>query len=184
MRRSLLFVFAITILAQAQVISVGVKAGVPASSANPFAELKVNTGRWTAGVTTQVHLVSGLYVEADALMRSYSYTRHDPSPSNRYYQDVKAWDFPFMLKYCVGEVPARPFVAAGYSLTHESYDVSTLAGHQRASSNGTGPVVGIGIELRHGRIAFSPELRYTYLTHSGPAGSNGNLLIALVGVTF
>lgn len=185
MRHSLLLTFVFATFAQAQVVSWGIKAGIPAASAPPFAGLDVSTGRWTAGVTTQVHLISGFYAEADALMRSYSYKLHDgTSSANSYQQDVKAWDFPFLLKYCIGNAPVRPFLAAGYSLTHESYDTSTLDGHQRASRNGTGPVGGIGLEYRKGRLTFSPELRYTHLGHAGPAGSNGNLVTVLLGLTF
>lgn len=185
MRQSLLLFFGFAYLAQAQVLSFGVKAGIPLSSPPPFAGLHQNTGRWTAGLTAQYHVASGIYVEADALLRGYSFVLgSSTSSAHSYKQDVTAWDFPFLLKYCFGGSPVRPFVDAGYSLTHESYDVSTLDGHQRASRNGTGPVVGLGVEFKYRRVKVSPEVRYTRLSHSGPSGSNGNLLTALVGVTF
>jgi outer membrane protein W len=98
--------------------------------------------------------------------------------------DAKAWDFPFLLKYRFLGGPVHPFVDAGYSLTHETFDEQASLRQGRNSHNGWGPVGGIGVEFKCGRVRISPEARYTHLFHSGLTGSNGNLLSLLVGITF
>lgn len=179
MRHRIAFFFAATLTAHAQIASFGITAGVPATSAPPYAGLRQDTGRWTVGPTIEFHLISGLSAEANALIRSYSFTPHDgASATNSYQRDVKAWDFPFLLKYRFTSNPVSPFLDAGYSVTHESYDVSTLSGHSKSSNNFTGPAVGVGVEFRHHKLNIAPEARYTHLYQYG------NLLTVLVGFTF
>ena len=67
--------FLITGLAPAQIVSVGVKAGVPVTPAAPnyggdFQGM-IDTGRWTVGPTIELHLGSRFSIEADALYRAY-----------------------------------------------------------------------------------------------------------------
>ena len=142
-------------------------------------------GRWTVGVTAEFHLISRLSAEADALFRGYSFSMHDTTSSaNSYRLDAKAWDFPFLLKYRFLGGRVRPFVDAGYSLTHESFDESASLGTMKSSHNGSGPAGGIGVEFKYRRIRIAPEARYTHLYHSGLTGSNANLLTMMVGITF
>jgi hypothetical protein len=185
MRHSVLLLFVGTLAAHAQIASFGSKTGVPLTSAPGYAGLDEETGRWTIGLTAEFHLVSGLSVEVDVLTRGYSFVPPSPASAGTFYKEnVKAWDFPFLLKYRFLNGPARPFVNAGYSLTHESYDDSTLSGHLKSSSNGTGPTGGVGVEFKYRRVKIAPEARYTHLYHTGLSGSNGNLLTVLVGITF
>ncbi len=185
MRHSFLLLFVTTFAASAQIASFGVKAGVPVTSPVPYASLPQNTGRWTIGLTVEFHLISGLSAEADALFRGYSFSLHDTASSaNPYQLDAKAWDFPFLLKYRFLSGPVRPFVDAGYSLTHESFDESTSLGTTKNSRNGSGPAGGIGVEFKYRRIRIAPEARYTHVYHSGLTGSNANLLTMMVGITF
>ena len=185
MRYSFLLFFIVTIAARAQFATVGIKAGIPLTSAVPYASLQENTGRWTVGLTAEFHLVSGLSAEADTLFRGYSFALEDTrSSSSTYKLDAKAWDFPLLLKYRFLEGPVRPFVNAGYSLTRESFDESASLGQTKNSRNGWGPVGGIGVEFKCGRARIAPEARYTHLFHSGLTGSNENLVTVLVGVTF
>lgn len=177
MRFSLLFfIVAATLAAQDQFASFGLKAGVPVSSASGLHE---NAGRWTAGVTAQFHIVWNLYFEADALIRKYTF-----SPPIAPQLDVTAWDFPFLLKYRFHAGSVRPFVDAGYSLSHESLDESTLAVHPSSTRLDTGPVAGLGVDFRYRRVTISPEIRCTWKYQSGVSGSNGTLVTALVGLTF
>lgn len=184
MRYSLLLFLAGTLAAQDQSASFGVKAGVPVTSPVPYADLNEHTGRWTAGVTAEFHLISGLSAEVDALARSYSFSLPAFSSSNSHRQEANAWDFPLLLKYRSVEGAVRPFVNLGYQLSYESFDASTLSGREKTSATGTGPVGGIGVEFKYRRIRIAPEAHYTHLYHSGLSGSNGNLLTLLVGLTF
>jgi outer membrane protein with beta-barrel domain len=185
MRHSLLFFFGATLVAHAQIASFGVKAGVPVTSAVPYAGLDQEPGRWEVGLTAEFHLISGLSAEVDALFRGYAFVLHDGAPAaNSYRLDAKAWDFPFLLKYRFLGGPVRPFVDVGYSLTHESFDESTLVGQTKNSRNGSGPAGGVGVEFKFRKVRIAPEARYTHPFHSGITGSNGNLLTVLVGLTF
>jgi hypothetical protein len=185
MRHSFLLLFVAALSAHAQIASVGIKAGVPVTSAVPYAGLDQEPGRWTVGLTAEFHLVSGLSAEVDALFRGYSFVLHDSSSSaNSYRLDAKAWDFPFLLKYRFLGGPVRPFVDGGYSLTHESFDESTLVGQMKNSRSGSGPAGGVGVEVKYRKVRIAPEVRYIHPFHSGITGSNGNLLTVLVGLTF
>lgn len=185
MRHTVLLLFIATLSAHAQIASFGIKAGVPVTAAVPYAGLDQETGRWTVGLTAEFHLISGLSAEADALFRGYSFALHDTASSvNPYRLDAKAWDFPFLLKYRFLSGPVKPFVDAGYSLTHESFDESTSLGQIKNSHNGSGPAGGVGVEFRYRKIRIAPEVRYTHPFHSGLTGANGNLLTVLVGLTF
>ncbi len=204
--------FLVACTAQAQFVSLGIKGGIPVtpalpdlSSTNPY----LDTGRWTVGPTVELHLVSGLSFEADALFRGYTvvntYFLAPPDSSSSQTtvkSSVKAWDFPLLLKYRLPVGAVRPFVDGGYSFTHESTDafvsfecipspvpcvppgtsVTTIYGTYnsefQSSRNLNGPVAGVGVEFRHGRIKIAPEVRYTHLN------PQTNLATVLVGVTF
>src|SRR5437879_3885047 len=140
--RLIIPLFLMTALAPAQIVSVGVKAGIPVTEALPYYEgyypgRTIDTGRWTVGPTIEFHLISGLSVEADALYRGYreevdfaseehSFTDGPTAPaisvSSR--SDTKAWDFPLLLKYRIGARRYRPFVDAGVTFSHTSTDVT------------------------------------------------------------
>lgn len=173
-----LFLAATTLAAQEPTATFGVKAGIPTSSAGSWHE---DTLRWTAGVAADLHLISHFSLEADALIRKYSF-----SPSSSMHQDVTAWDFPFLLKYRFRAPHMRPFLDAGYCLTHESLDESIGGG--RAGNVGgridTGPAAGVGVEFKYRRLVIAPEARYLLLYEPDISGSNGNVLTLLVGVAF
>jgi hypothetical protein len=124
-------------LASAQMVSVGVKGGVPATQAvaDDYASPTniIDTGRWTAGPTIEFRLLFGFWVEADALYRGYRQqfsfagieyispgvtvlpALYVSSQSNN-----KIWDFPLLLKYRVGSRGFRPFVDGGYTFSHRT----------------------------------------------------------------
>jgi len=197
---------------QAQFVSLGIKGGIPVTPALPglsYSNPYLDTGRWTVGPTLELHLVSGLSFEVDALFRGYTVvatyvlTPPDSSLSQETVKSsVKAWDFPFLLKYRLPVGAVRPFLDGGYSFTHESTDafassacissplqcvppnpaLTTLSGifsgEFQSSRNLHGPAAGVGVQFRHGRIRIAPEIRYTHLN------PNTNLATVLVGVTF
>jgi hypothetical protein len=196
--------------AQAQFVSLGLKGGIPVTPALPgFNETNpsvpyLDTGRWTVGPTIELHLVSGLSIEADVLFRGYTTvaTYDFPTAPNSYVtqmlkDSVKAWDFPLLLKYRFPTHTIRPFVTAGAQLTHltsdQYYSLACLSstcvpinpnssipfsGHYSYIDNISGPAGGVGVEFRYGRIKFDPEVRYAHLD------TDINLVTVLLGVTF
>jgi opacity protein-like surface antigen len=141
MRLTIPLFFAAAMLAPAQIVSFGVKAGVPLSPALPhfydYGNNLLDTGRWTVGPTVEFRLVHGFSVEVDALYRSYRDAGSYSFPatiaegtnlvnlvpfSGSYRQNVKVWDFPVLLKYRFTAKGVHPFVNAGYTWSHESSD--------------------------------------------------------------
>jgi hypothetical protein len=210
--RHFLPLFLIALAAPAQVISVGITGGVPllparsgysSSYANPY----LDTGRWTVGPTIDFHIVSGLSFEAGMLLRGYRIVgSYVISPVNSlpqlstYREDARDFDFPLMLKYRFLSGPRRPFVKAGYVLTHESYDdflssAYILSGTGDVTlpgppAGGTlhlsqvlqGGAAGIGEEFRFHKLRIAPEVRFTYLSYG--SGSPQKELSALVSFLF
>jgi hypothetical protein len=132
---------AAALTAQAQVVSFGVKGGVPVMSALPDyygTNGLVDTGRWTVGPTIEFHLFRGLSAEVDALYRGYrvqssfsspatiasgvNFVQLYPAFSSSGQQDTKVWEFPLLLKYRFGGKVWRPFVDGGYVGSHQSTD--------------------------------------------------------------
>jgi hypothetical protein len=96
--------------------------------------------------------------------------------------DTKAWDFPALLKYRFTTGPVNPFVFAGFNYRHESSDISTtctaldggpcpanvsVPSTYSTSQDRTGPVTGVGLEIRRGHFRISPEFRYVHLDRRG-----------------
>jgi hypothetical protein len=193
-------------LGQDQFVSFGVKAGVPATPALPglvSSNEYLDTGRWTVGPSFELHIISGLSFEADALFRGYttflsfayipSGTSQTSPVQDTYKASVKAWDFPLLAKYRFTGGAIRPFVDGGFQLTHESTDTfassailsgtnlgafTDFNGNVNGSRNLHGPVGGMGVEFRYHRFKFAPEIRYHY------TNADKNQLTALVGVSF
>src|SRR5579872_1509248 len=102
MKYSLLMLFfASLVVAPAQVVTFGVKAGVPLTSA-PFDAGQTHTDRWTVGATVEGHITRRLSIEVDALYRGYNRfgqglviqpgLSEGPLSSYSYHYDVRAWD--------------------------------------------------------------------------------------------
>lgn len=209
MRYSFLF-FGVALAAPAQIVSFGVRGGVPVTNAMPgryFSTLSyVDTGRWTIGPTIEFHLPFHLSIEVDALFRGYRSGNAStlrlgaelPSILYSFQQDVKAWDFPLLLKYRFPGRAIRPFVNAGASWTHESVDAvwshTCLGPGSCYPQEGIGPftggqfvtsrtregfVGGAGVEFKVQHFKLAPELRYTRL-----ADPRTNQFAVLFGVTF
>jgi len=127
-------------MTNAQLLSFGVKGGIPATDAVPAPPSSaglLDTGRLTVGPTLEIHLFRGFSVEFDALYRGYrlyqnfafqtipqgvTFVPAIATISSSFQQNAKVWDFPMLLKYRFGTRPSRPFVDAGYLGSHRSTD--------------------------------------------------------------
>src|SRR5438046_1636649 len=120
-------------IAPAQIVSVGIKAGIPATDALPHESsytTLLDTSRWTLGPTVEIRLIYGFSLEADALYRGYRLQQAFASPEfvqdgvtyppsfSSFRSDAKVWDFPVLLKYRFGSRAKRPFLDAGYTWSH------------------------------------------------------------------
>ncbi len=209
MRYTISLFFAAALMAPAQVVSFGIKAGVPMTQASPhrFAGEAIDTGRWTVGPTIEVRLVHNFSLEADALYHSYSSQNRSSFTDPDYglmfssiRSDTKAWDLPLLLKYRFLSGSWRPFVDGGYAVSYESNDVtailtcytsgtlcnasSTYQGLGTPSTFGysgfrRGPSAGAGVEFRFGKVKIAPEIRYTRIDNP-----NTNQATAMVGFSF
>ncbi|WP_321474331.1 hypothetical protein [uncultured Paludibaculum sp.] len=137
MRFSLILLLALSNVASAQIVSLGIKAGVPLTDiprrqATPFfansALIFTDTGRWTVGPTIEFRLPANLAIEVDALFRGFRGGSAGPEfffPSGQALlvvaqQDVKAIDIPILLKYRFPGHTMRPFISVGGTSTNES----------------------------------------------------------------
>ena len=133
-----------------QKISVGVKGGVPLTDA-----LKVtgssryfsNKAPFVIGPAVELRLPLGLSAEADVLYRRLQYG-DSPGAAGATGQ---VWELPLLAK---GRLPAllifAPFVSAGFSFRR----LANL-------SNGKGPTIGGGVEVKLPLVRLSAEMRYT-----------------------
>lgn len=164
-----------------QSISVGVRAGVPASDAFETAPgpllFRNLPHRWTAGPTLEVRLPFNLGVTFDALYSRVEYERVDSTGR----ESGGQWEFPLMLRLRSGVGPVQPFVAGGASYNMLT-DITT------PTSNVAGIVLGAGVEVKIPVIRITPELRYTRRLSDQLAveglRSNRNQLVFLTGITF
>jgi hypothetical protein len=225
-------------IAAAQIVSVGVKGGIPLtqavtgdyqSSTNMLAGIvtagagvsevtgnypsptnMLDTGRWTIGPTIEFRLPFRFSLEADLLYRAYreqfSGSEAEVTFNGTTYpatflssqSNNKVWDLPLLLKYRILPGRFRPFVDAGYTLSHRTSDVNSVfeclssaavcsastfsfhnSGQSSFSQDTAGPTGGIGIEYKYAKLTFAPEMRFTRLSNP-----TANVLTLLLGVTF
>ncbi len=178
--RSLLLVFPTAILAAAQPLSFGVKAGVPLTDIGNtpgvinfpgiYNSSFSSTNPYVIGPTIEVRLPLGLAVELDALYRhlDYSFSSNYKGSFSAGKTPASAWEFPLMLKYRFHTKIARPFLAAGISWEFLSAGVEQTIPppppggiESTQQSFYTGFVAGGGIDLHLLFLHFSPEIRYT-----------------------
>jgi hypothetical protein len=200
-------------LASAQIVSVGVKAGVPVTEAlsgsYPSPTAILDTGRWTIGPTVELRLLYGFSVEADALYRGYREqfsfasleyilpgTNTIPAIFVSSRSNTKVWDFPVLLKYRIGSRQLRPFVNAGYTFSHRTSDVTNIA-----SCLSSAPVCTPFVYNALGRNSFSDNnggptggvgVEYRYgrikfapeVRYTHLSNPTTNLVTVMIGVTF
>ena len=123
--------------ADAQLLSVGVKGGIPLNDAFLFTSLGTSppgavvtresyfakTKRYVVGPTVQVHLPLRLALEFNVLYRRLNYDRSSyyrtPSSGERFvitHNVANKWEFPLLMKYRLSGASVRPFVAVGVSV--------------------------------------------------------------------
>jgi hypothetical protein len=175
--------------AYCQVLSVGVKAGVPLTDA--YTDVFASNGaessseqRFIVGPTAEVHLPFHFSVEVDALWRRSSPYQAGVSPDT---SSVNDWQIPFLAKYELSFGPVHPFVDGGVVYRHVSDSGSFAAAISNANSSGVS--VGWGVTLKFLHFRLAPEVRYTRWPappnfQIGGVVSNANQADFLVGFTF
>jgi opacity protein-like surface antigen len=175
--------------AYSQLISFGVKAGVPltdfinaASGTNPsgFIDFAAHTNRYIIGPTGELHLPFGFSVEVDILYRHFGYqeTSQGVDVLTNSSTTGNAWEFPILGKYRFLHTKlVRPYVAAGFAfdtlqglsqtvsstLFSSNTTTTTSSGSPSQLQNSTthGVVFGGGLDIKFLLIHIQPEIRYT-----------------------
>ena len=181
----------------AQLLSVGIKAGVPVTDSFTGTTFNDSTGTtrsttdssgYIIGPQVELHLPFGLSVEADALYRPLNLnSQHTGLGSNLVAvqkETFNSWEFPVLAKYRFAIPLVKPYVELGPSFR-------TVGGSPGGSAfSSSGITAGAGIELRVARFRLGPEFRYTHWgSDSGSASayefaSNRNQVEFLVGFSF
>jgi hypothetical protein len=183
-----------------QLISVGVKGGVPitawyADTSYPPVESEFflfpirsynSSKNYVIGAEVELNLPLHLSVEADGLYRPLSLTYDYPPTllgfaSNRVNTD--SWEFPILLKYRFAAWKVKPYIDAG-----PSFRAVGNPGDRFISESGA--AVGAGVDFRVLHLRFEPEIRYTYWTPDlrtaafAHFGSHHNQVEFLIGLLF
>ena len=210
--RPLLLLLLAAVPAYSQLISFGVKAGVPltdfvdaASGANPtgFVAFASHTNRYIVGATGELHLPFGFSAEVDVLYRHFSYdgaTQGVTSTSSNTHGN--AWEFPLLGKYRFAHTKIiRPYVDAGIAFdTLQGLTQTVAVAASSVTSSGTptqlqhstvhGYVFGGGLDFKFLVVHIQPEIRYTrwgaqhFFDPSGLLHSSENQGEFLLGITF
>ena len=170
-----------------QFFSIGVKGGVPLTSAyQTFFDPGTPTSYdrpYIIGPTAEVHLPLHLSFEVDALYRRNGFTYFSTGRMR-----VNDWEIPFLGRYEFASGPIRPFVDAGITYRHVGTSGLPRVVIPPTNSSSAGFSLGGGLTLKLLIVRLSPEIRYT---HWGtPPFENGSLLSTtnqadfLVGFTF
>lgn len=184
----LLMACAIPAVGQDQIVSVGVKAGVPLTDAlstplQPSAALQYlqNTHRLVLGASVELHLPARFGIELDILHKSFDYRISAANAG----QSPGQWEFPLLAKFRILPGAIQPFIAGGVSFSRLTSVEDLIALKNRSSQ---GIVLGGGVDLRIGVIRITPEIRYTNWTTANfdisALQSNQNQATVLVGFTF
>ena len=176
--------------AYSQLVSFGVKAGVPltdfvdaASGANPagFVDFATHTNRYIVGATGELHLPFGLGVEVDVLFRHFNYQSEMMGVDTLSTGSTtgNAWEFPLLGKYRFMRTKLlKPYVDAGVafdtlqglsqtiqntliSSTNLTTTTSSSTPTQLQHSTVRGYVFGGGLDFKFLLVHIQPEIRYT-----------------------
>jgi opacity protein-like surface antigen len=164
-----------------QILSIGVKAGLPFTDAfNTFTSGSFrsfsDSKNYIVGPMVELHLPLGLSAEANALYRPLNLTTNGSS------SNYSSWEFPILAKYRFPFPLIKPYVEAGPSFR-------TVGGFLGNNLSNSGFTAGVGIELRLSRLRIGPEIRYTHWGADASAAqavfnSNQNQGEFLVGFSF
>jgi hypothetical protein len=213
--KTILFVFVtITInqVASAQLVSFGVKGGVPFLAPNQGGD---ESRPYIVGPSVEFRLPAGFAIELDALYRRIGSTSAFGFSTNTIFvppltppyitsfvnrQRGNYWEFPVLGKYYFRprSTAWQPFIGTGWALRTVSFhnDISetvvsadgtshsdSFRNHFR-SDVGVGATFAAGVRFRVGRVAVIPELRYTYWGRAIQNSLRNNEAAGLLGVSF
>lgn len=192
----------------AQLVSFGVKGGIPLidQTVNSTDESRP----YIVGPSVEFRLPANFAIEVDALYQrigqSVQYSEINGGVSEVSLSSVSLserlrandWTFPVLGKYYFRPHSAwRPYIATGWALrvldVHETGSetiTNAPSAPQRLqfsdhhhSDDGVGAVAAAGVRFRRGRLAISPEIRYTRWG-SSTGWVNKNEAGFLLGLTF
>src|SRR4051812_21640542 len=157
----------------AQVLSVGVKGGIPVTDVvEGGRSVNSEAPPYTVGPTVQVKLPFSLTLEVDALYRRTGYSAFSTVSGNAVRVRANSWEFPILVKYYLPgyKLPVRPYAAGGYVPRHTSGIQTSVVGASSLTGQRVGfrddlthgLAVGGGVDVRAGRLSIGPEIRYTY----------------------
>ncbi len=208
-----LFALFTAAIAQAQLVSVGVKGGV--STLNPT-NANDESKRYLVGPSVEVSLPANFAIEVDALYQrlgtDYSYlapfafstgvVQPGAIPITGYpltlRQRGNSWEFPLLMKYYIRPVHhLRPFFSGGFSfrtIGQESSGVQILTYSNNATQTvpfktelrtnlAVGAVGVVGLRYKVGRFSILPEFRYTRYG-SDDRFANKNSANFILGISF
>ena len=200
--------------ALAQLVSFGIKGGVPMNDfidtvSGSRTSISSTTNRYIVGPTIGLRLPAGFGLEFDALYRHFRYNSSaslvDAFVTLQTSGD--AWEFPLLLKKRFMRGPIRPFLDAGVNfnkIAGLSQTAQTLIFPNRSTTSTTGNpaelrddfssgfTMGGGIDIKALLVHIAPEIRYTRwgtqhfnsIISGGSLHSNLNQAEFLIGITF
>ena len=185
---AILLMFLTSASATAQLISIGVKGGLPLTDAletplQPASALQYvqSTHHLVVGPSLEVHLGDHFGIELDALHRGFDYQLVNALTG----QSPGMWEFPLVVKFRVLPKPIQPYVEGGVAFSRLT-SISDLIELKNRSSKGI--VIGGGIEFHLGIVKISPEIRYNNWTDKNFDVANliskQNQAQFLIGFTF
>jgi hypothetical protein len=183
--------------AWSQVVSFGVKAGVPLTTAysttqDGYASATAYDRSYIIGPTAEVHLPFHLSFEVDALYRRSGFDVAGSFPNATLtgytsFDDrsrVNDWQFPVLAKYELKFGPLRPFADGGFVYRR-------VTGGSPDNGTTIGAAVGGGVTIKLLFLRLSPEIRYTHWPtrpfvngYNGLVTSTANQADLLLGVSF
>jgi hypothetical protein len=198
---------ALPVAAQSQLVSFGVKGGVPAQTPLGQTQSKMP---FVLGPVVELHLVSGLSLETGVLfdrLGQQSNTGaflYPASSVTLLYSSERAHaiELPFLAKYRFLKESHtwRPFLSAGPTVrrtfVQSSQFTSILSGTSSTSTLGASnpnlenvkwnldPAVGGGVDFKAGRFHLEPEVRYSYWGAGKTLPVRKNQVFFLLGFQF
>ena len=213
--KTILFVFVtITInqVASAQLVSFGVKGGVPFLAPNQGGD---ESRPYIVGPSVEFRLPAGFAIELDALYRRIGSTSAFGFSANTIFippltppyitsfvsrQRGNYWEFPVLGKYYFRprSTAWQPFIGTGWALRTVSFhnNISETVVNSDGTSHastfrdnfrsdvGVGAAFAAGVRFRVGRVRVIPELRYTYWGRAVQNSLRNNEAAGLLGISF
>ncbi len=171
--------------ATGQLLSFGVKGGVPLTDATEGNFSSPAMKRYVVGPTAELKLPFSFAFEADALYRrtGYDMTVRDFGLTSGTQVRANSWEFPLLVKHYMGPslLPLRLYLSGGYVVRKTSgvdgsvhtFGTDSVSGqvidttahydgsYLRQDDPTHGLAVGGGARLHLGPLHISPEIRYT-----------------------